>query len=96
MHCNAPQVEGATSSPVESTRSSKRFTLAILLALSGVTAGCGAASQLSPQSAGRIAVSVPAPEANVGVRYSAVPLVSGGIAPTPLLWRRGVYRQESF
>jgi hypothetical protein len=89
MHCNAPQVEGATSSPVESTRSSKRFTLAILLALSGVTAGCGAASQLSPQSAGRIAVSVPAPEANVGVRYSAVPLVSGGIAPYTFTVEKG-------
>jgi hypothetical protein len=89
MHCNAPQVEGATSTPVESTRSSKRFTLAILLALSGVTAGCGAASQLSPQSAGRIAVSVPAPEANVGVRYSAVPLVSGGIAPYAFTVEKG-------
>src|ERR1700730_10478969 len=89
MHCNAPQVEGATSSPVESTRSSKRFTLAILLALSGVTAGCGAASQLSPQSGGRLAVSVPAPEANVGVRYSAAPFVSGGIAPYTFTVEKG-------
>ena len=89
MHCNAPQVEGATSSPVESTRSSKRFTLAILLALSGVTAGCGAASQLSPQSVGLLAVSVPAPEANVGVRYSAVPFVSGGIAPYTFTVEKG-------
>src|ERR1700730_8668556 len=89
MHCNGAQGEGAIISPVESTRSSKRFTLAILLALSGVTAGCGAASQLSPQSVGPLAVSVPAPEANVGVRYRAVPFVSGGIAPYTFTVEKG-------
>ncbi len=81
MQCIPPHVEVATSLPTQSTQSSKLLALAVLVALCGVTVGCGSTSHVAPQDTSKIVVSVPVTAATVGVKYNAVPSVSGGIAP---------------
>jgi hypothetical protein len=81
MQCIPPQVEVATSLPTQATHSSSLLALAVLVAIFGVTVGCGSTSHAAPQDTSKIVVSVPVTAATVGVKYNAVPSVSGGIAP---------------
>jgi hypothetical protein len=81
MQSIPPRVEVATGLPDQSTQSSKLLALAVVVALCGVTAGCGSALNTALPVTGKILVSVPVTAASVGVKYNAVPSISGGVAP---------------
>src|ERR1017187_3546559 len=89
MQYDAPRFEVATGSPAEITQFSKLLIVAVLLALCGVTVGCGSALQAAPPVASNIVVSVPVSAASVGVKYSAVPYVNGGAPPYTFTLEKG-------
>ena len=81
MKFSSPCVEVATSLPSPSTQSSKLLVLAVLVALCGITVGCGSALHAAPPVPSKIVASIPVTAATVGVKYNAVPSVRGGVAP---------------
>jgi hypothetical protein len=69
------------SSSEDKIQANHWFSGALLLLLTGITVGCGAASQSGNTANSQIALAVSAPQAKVGVAYNVVPSVSGGAAP---------------
>ena len=79
----------AESRGIDGNHVASFLVLSLVLSLTGLTAGCGAASQAasSPNSAstvpavGQLRVSAPPANAKVGVPYNPVTSVSGGVSP---------------
>jgi hypothetical protein len=94
MRCDGKLMQVASSLSNDLRRSSQLLPLGALLALAGITAGCGAASQTngaaSRQGTSQIVVSVSLPPAKVGVPYNAVPAINGGAAPYNFVSEEGI------
>lgn len=70
------------NSPSKKSRFFQLLLLVVLIILISFGTGCGVSSSTeTATSAAHIAVTIPSPTAQVGVSYSSVATVSGGVAP---------------